>query len=79
MYILDSQDKVILNSKGINNYCLVEEPGAFLIAATFYANKQPFAIGRYATKDEATEAMDKLLDALKKKDDRLFEMPEATA
>lgn len=63
MYILASDMKIILDSRFIERFCIVEKPDAVLIIASYSADRA-VTIGKYADRKEADAAFASLFGNL---------------
>lgn len=75
MYIFASDRKSILDSRYIERFCLVEKPDAFLIIASYSADRA-VTIGKYADREEAYSVLYSIYSSLDL-DEQSFTMPDS--
>ena len=64
MLIRSGDGKQYLNSEFIQRYCIVKKPDTVLIVASYGTDKDPVTMAKYATMEEAIDAMDDLASKL---------------
>lgn len=74
MYILNAEKTFFIDAEAYSRFMLSHHQDAELIIASRERGDTPETLGRYADRDEATEVLLSLFDAIRNGDD-CFEMP----
>lgn len=76
MYILSTDQKLILDSRFVKRFFIIRHPECSLIVAAYRQDQPPITIGRYP-KDEANEVLLNLFQALAD-DKAAYILPDST-